>query len=242
MAERKQNNPAHPPWMPLAAMAMILVLTIGILLWSPWAKNPGPTAPQDSGPGSTAKPFAGSDGIRCSNFSSFSGQFVEDGRDEPVQNVAAVLVTNNSGKFVDLATIYCTIDGKEARFVVTGLPDGDAAWVMEQNKLRVQANSKIEYTSIAAAYREDPTPATEKLSVTADAGNLIAKNNTDATLKEVIVYYKVMHSDGNYYGGITYRAAFGDIAPGQSVQTLAGHFSVDAKIVHIGWNAHSDAI
>ena len=73
----------------------------------------------------------GTEDVVCKQFSSFSGQYVEDGSDVLVENVASMLVTNKSDRFLDLATLEYEIDGKKATFVVTGLPAGKSTWVME---------------------------------------------------------------------------------------------------------------
>jgi hypothetical protein len=65
---------------------------------------------------------------------------------------------------------------------------------------------------------------------------LTAVNNTDRTLDNVFIYYKTLHTDGNFFGGITYLVDFGTLAPGGSAQSVAGHFQEGkTEIVRIGW-------
>ena len=170
------------------------------------------------------------------SFSLYSGQYVEDGRDELVTNVAAILVTNRSGKFLDLATLTFDIDGREALFRVTGLPAGRSAWVLEANRMTATNSSTFTFVDMATGFRDNVISSSDKLSITCVGNMLTATNVSGDKLENVFVYYRVLHSDGNYLGGITYVIDFGTLEPGASIEKLAGHFSAeDARIVRIGW-------
>lgn len=174
--------------------------------------------------------------ISCNILASFSGQFVEDGTDELVQNVAAILVTNDSDQFLDLASLQFEIDGQAATFMVTGLPAGKSAWVMEKSKLNVSGDSTFAYKGCVTSFRDNVAASTDKITITSDGNMLTATNNTQETLNNVFVYYKVLHTDGYYFGGITYLTNFGTLEPGASVEALAGHYTEGkTEIVRIGW-------
>ena len=174
--------------------------------------------------------------ISCENFSGFSGQYVEDGSDIPVENVAAMLVTNHTEDFLDLATIEYEIDGKPAIFMVTGLPAGKSAWVMEKKQMTIAKGADFKYIDKTMGFKSDVVNETDKITLSADGNMLTAVNNTDEKLDGVFVYYKTLHSDGNYLGGITYMTTFGDLEPGEKKTELAGHFDKDkTEIVRIGW-------
>lgn len=196
----------------------------------PPATTEAPTEPTHS------NVVAGNNGIVCGEYSLFTGQFPEDGRDELVENVAAILVTNTSDRFLDLATITFDIDGQTATFSATGLPSGASAWVMEASRMTATDSSVFTYRDCVTAFRDDVVDTTPKITITADGNMLTATNHTSETLTNVCVYYKTVHTDGNFFGGITYLASFGDLAPGASVETLAGHFDAeDSLIVRIGF-------
>lgn len=214
------------------------------------AEETVPAATSDSSQASTQtkKPTSGkntssktevktrNDELTCGAYSLFSGQFVEDGRDELVENVAAILVTNNTDRFLDLATLYFTIDGKDASFIVTGLPAGRSAWVMETTRLNATNSSEFIYLDCMSAFRDNVVAASDKISISADGNMLTATNKTDKTLENVCAYYRTVHTDGNFFGGITYLVDFGTLEPGQSVETLAGHYDGSkTEIVRIGW-------
>lgn len=174
--------------------------------------------------------------ITCDQFSLFDGQFVEDGRDELVYDVAAILVTNHADQYLEIATITYNIDGKPANFVVTGLHPGHSAWVMEENRMTATEESNFEYVGIATAFRDDVTTSTEQISISVDGNMMTATNNTKAAMADVFVYYKVRYSGDTYLGGITYRVEFGTLEPGTPVTKLAGHFDTEkAEVVRISW-------
>lgn len=174
--------------------------------------------------------------IACDEYSLFSGQFVEDGKDNLVSNVATILVTNNSDQYLDLATIMYLIDGKTATFVVTGLPAGRSAWVLESSKLTATASSTFTYVDKTTSFRENVSATSDKVTITADGNMLTATNNSDETLEGVFIYYRSVHTDGNFLGGITYLVDFGTLEPGASVEKMGGHYSEDSEIIRIGWS------
>ena len=202
--------------------------------------EPMPTDPTPTEPGKADPPeqvtTPSQAQLVCSRFASFSGAFVEDGSDEPVENVAAVLVTNTTDNYLDLGQLTCQLDGQEVVFRVTGLPAGASAWVMEASRKTAGADSVFTQPEVITSFRKDAQAAPEGLTVASAGATLKVTNNRDTTLRNVTVYYKVLHSDGNYFGGITYMSAFGDLEPGQSAEKLAGHFKEGiTDIVRIGY-------
>ena len=174
--------------------------------------------------------------LLCREYALFSGQYVEDGRDELVENVAAILVKNDSDQFLDLATLTYDIDGQLATFIVTGLPAGKSAWVMEATRMQATHDSVFTYVDCISSFKSEVLLVTTKVTVTAEGNMLTATNNTGQTLEDVCVYYRNVHSDGNYFGGITYLVSFGTLEPGQSAQSMAGHYKEGVtEIIRYGW-------
>ena len=174
--------------------------------------------------------------ITCSGLALFSGQFVEDGRDELVENVAAIQVTNNSEEFLDLATLVYDLDGQTATFVATGIPSGKTAWVMEKSRMKAKNDSSFTYKGSTTAFKSGVVSTTDQISVTVDGNNMVVTNNSDKAMETIVVYYKVLHEDGNYLGGITYVTDFQNVKAGASAQSMAGHYKEGkTEIVRIDW-------
>lgn len=175
--------------------------------------------------------------LSCELYSIYSGAYVEDGSDEPVENVAALLIRNGSSQYLDLAQLTYDLDGREAIFTVTGLPSGASAWVLEENRLTADADTKFTHKNTLTSFRNDAVNDLEDLELAFNGTMLKATNTSDQPLQNVTVYYKTLHEDGNFLGGITYMTTFGDLEPGQSAEKIAGHFQPDkTQIVRISYS------
>ncbi len=174
--------------------------------------------------------------ISLDDFASYNGQYIEDGRDEVVENVAAIRVTNRTDSFLDLATVTVNIDGKNATFIVTGLPAGRSAWVLEANRMTVDKNASFKLINCVTSFREGVIVKSDKVTVSSDGNVLTATNHTTEPLENVFVYYRTLHTDGFFLGGITYLVDFGTLEPGGSASTTAGHYKEgSSEIVRLGW-------
>lgn len=193
-----------------------------------------PTQPYTpTSPPATTEPLLDAvilEGLRFDSFGRYSGAFVEDGSDRPIENVACVLAVNTTDRYLDLATAVFEIDGVEARFTVTGLPPGKAAWVLEGNALQIESGASFVLKGGATSY----SVLEEDASVTAapDVGTLLVTNNGAKDFSGYI-YYKLLYTDGNFLGGITYRS-FVEQLPAQSrMEITAGHCTPDSAVVRI---------
>ena len=174
--------------------------------------------------------------ITCDRFGNFSGVYVEDGSDVPIENVAAALITNQTDSYLEYASLTVDIGGKTAVFVVTGLPAHKSAWVLEKNKMSLGSPSSFTLADCTSSFRDDVVSENDKIDIFSDGNNLTVSNKSSKTLKNFSVYYRNLHTDGNFLGGITYMVSFGDIESGASAQSVAGHFSPDSsEIVRISW-------
>lgn len=174
--------------------------------------------------------------IKVNQTAVFSGQFVEDGRDELVENVAAIQITNSSNKYLELATLLYEINGQTATFVVTGIPAGKTAWVMEKSRMVVTSSAEFQYLASTTSFRNDIVSSSQMIDIAADGNMMTATNKSESDMENIVVYYKVKHDDGNYFGGITYVVDFGQVKAGESAETLAGHYKKgQAEIVRIDW-------
>lgn len=179
--------------------------------------------------------------ISCDEVAVYNGQFVESGADQPVTDVAAILVTNKSDQYLDYAKLTYKVDGNEAIFIVSGLNAGKSAWVLESKGLKATSTSKFEYVDALTAYKEHVVRDPKELDIKFGDGILQIKNVSDDALEDVIIYYKVVHQDGKYFGGRTYMVRVESLEPGQSVQTDAGHFKKDStQIVRVDMTKATD--
>ncbi len=212
---------------------MLVLLTLCTLLAG---CNEGST---DSTNGYIGEPVGGykptSAELYCLEITTYTGPFVEDGKNEQVENVAAILVENRSKQFLDYATVTYYVGGKIATFNVTGLPVGTKAWVLEKDKLQLDGSHSFEFLDCESVFKQDAIVSTKDISVRVQGNVLTLSNNTDKTLSNVCVYYKNVNVDGNYLGGITYMLSFDTLAPGQSLSKQSAHFTDTSQIVRFSY-------
>lgn len=161
---------------------------------------------------------------------SYTGNFLEDGSDEPTANVAAMLVTNNSERMLQIADITFQVNDTEtASFRVTNLPAGTTVLVLESNKREFKEEDSYTYGETASGYMDQPTLEEDKFELVTEEGKITLKNNTDQAYEKVYVYYKYVQLGGAYLGGITYRTPFENVPAGGEIEAVAGHFKPDSS-------------
>lgn len=140
---------------------------------------------------------------------SYTGNYLEDGSDEPIEKVAAIIISNTSDKMLQVGDITFKVSDKEnATFRVTNLLPHTSALVLESNKRKYSDKDDYSYGNVVNAYLDAPDLLEDKFEVIKENGNLKLKNKTDKTYKKVYVYYKYVQSGGAFMGGITYRVPF----------------------------------
>ena len=171
----------------------------------------------------------------CLEISRFSGGFVEDGTYEQVRDVAAILVANDTDKYLDLATVTYKVGERTATFLVTGLTSGKKVWVLESDRLTLADGDELVLEDCKETYNPNAVLTTQDLAVQRQGNSLTLTNTTDRKLSNVAVYYKNTLEDGTFMGGITYLIAFGDMEPGAAVTKLADHFGENSEIVRYSY-------
>lgn len=173
--------------------------------------------------------------LYCLEITRYSGPFVEDGKDDQVESVAAILVENTSAQFLDRATVTYSVGDETATFVVTGLPPDSTAWVLESNRMTLDAQIEFEFLDCVSAFRSDAIKTTDLLEVSAEDNVITVTNVSSETLNNVCLYYKNVNSDGNYLGGITYMIAFDTLKAGESAEKASAHYSHISEIVRYSY-------
>ncbi len=142
----------------------------------------------------------------------YEGAFVEAG-DEEVVDVAALIVSNPTDQMIQHAKINIQYEGGTYEFVLSFLPPGKSAMVLEQNAQlwlsQPVFSCEAEY-SLGGGLPED-------LLVQQMADGVVALTNTsDKSLKNIKLYHKNWSKEAEMYlGGIAYETYVGDLEPGQ---------------------------
>lgn len=195
----------------------------------------GATATTTSGEagGASGEPALSDGALRLESVGAYAGDFVEDGTNDAVGDTAALLVTNTSGRMLQMAEITFQVNATEqARFVLTNIPAGARVLALEQNRRSYSAADDYSFGRTAAAYTDAGMPEGDAFVLdTATTGQLAVENHSGADYERLYVYYKYVQADGVYLGGITFRVPFDNLANGARAQSAAGHFDPAASRV-----------
>lgn len=163
---------------------------------------------------------------------SYMGNYLEDGSDTPIENVAAIVVKNNSDNMLQVADItFAVAENETAVFRITNLLPGKSVMVLEMNKREYKESDNYDYGEVATAYRAETSLMEDTFDIVKENGTLTLKNKTTKSYKKVYVYYKYAHIGGVFMGGITYRVPFENIEANASVESVANHFNVNSSII-----------
>ena len=157
---------------------------------------------------------------------SYSGSFFEDGSDEAVENIAAIVIRNTGAQTAE----YGEIDAGTFHFVFTGLPVNAVMLVLESDR---GAYSEISGAQVAARVNvvEVSEDYDEAFEVYLGDGVINIRNISGKRFSEdVFVYYKNIQ-DGVLLGGITYRARFNGVADGAIAQSIQSHATAERTAV-----------
>lgn len=164
----------------------------------------------------------------------FSGTFLEDGSDKPIQDVLSIVVQNTGDSLVEYGAITLSAGKETAEFEFSGLPVGSAVMVQEKSGMTWSEGEKLSDIQC----KSFALPAAIVLDFGSDFeihtdDGVINVKNISATdfANDVSVFYKNFEY-GLFLGGITYRARIsGGIKAGQIVQSLQKHYWLDTSAI-----------
>ncbi len=170
---------------------------------------------------------------------SYTGEFPEDASFRKEKDVFALKVINRSSKDLQLVRIYVTTDEKECVFEITTLPSGKTVTVLEKNAQSLSRSEKIirirEENKVF--FDKKISLDSERIQITQLDRVLNVKNISDEDFSsDVYVYFKKIDSDGNYFGGITFRSNAGKLRKDEFRQIPASHFiKEDSEVLFVGY-------
>lgn len=165
------------------------------------------------------------DGLSVEQFGKYTGEYVEDGSGDVVNDIAAMVVKNQSEEMLQVAEIEVQIDREDtALFRLSNIPPGKSVLVLDQNKLFCDDNADIRYLSDASSWMDEVTMEDECIEIEGKDGRLTVKNMSDQSIELIYVYYKTLADENLYFGGITYRVPVEEIPRNTVVETEAGHY------------------
>ena len=165
--------------------------------------------------------------------------FPEDASFEEKQDVLALTVKNESNKTIQLLRIKVTTDQKEMIFEITTLPVNMPVNVFEKSGQTLAENEEI--ISISGENRVDfeKSVGLERETFELDVHDKIinVRNITKEDINtDIYLYYKKKYADGNYFGGITFRAKIDGLKAGELKQVSVSHFALsDSEVIFLDY-------
>lgn len=173
------------------------------------------------------------DGFTVLAVQSYDGKYIEDGSDEPVQNVMAAYVKNNGTRNIQLADFKLfDTNGKAYEFRLTTLLPGQEMIVLEKNRAGYDDKNIIVAAEVEnfAVFSEDPHMCEDVLEIKIENNTFTVTNISDEKILAARICYKNIY-EGIYLGGITYTSTIPEIAPGETVELATRHYSEGASKV-----------
>ena len=142
----------------------------------------------------------------------YDGPFFEDGSNDEVADVAALVVENQGGLMVASGAVIVEFGNERMVFELSCLPPGGKVLVLEKERKHYGVEGPVTcYGWTKEEYPEDPG----LVSVESTGLNgLTITNHTGCTVPGIAVYYKKFDlKTGMYVGGITYCVTETDLMP-----------------------------
>jgi hypothetical protein len=147
----------------------------------------------------------------------YEGVYLEDGSEEAVTDVAALVLENTGTIGIEYAQIILEQNGRELSFDATYIPPKSKILLLEENKQPFSA------AAVTACRCRTVIPgvfdrAERMVSIRETGlGTLEVSNLTQQDLDSIRIFYK--HHEGEndlYVGGITYSTVIPDLKPGET--------------------------
>ena len=165
-------------------------------------------------------------GILVEQLSNYNGYYIEDGKDEPVSNVAAIVVTNRSKSDLSFLGIGIAQNGNDLAFSGSQIPAGATVIILEQRKKPYDGNPC--YSCTATVTQQALNLNEDKIRISPkNDDTFVVTNISGETLSSVNVQFKnYLPSDHVYVGGITYNVTLSDFEADTEVEVTSAHYDL----------------
>lgn len=157
----------------------------------------------------------------------YDGPYLEDGTDESVTNVAALLLYNSGTIGIEYVQIVVFQDGKELSFDATYIPPKGTILILESSRAPFSETAVDECRCRTLIPGSFDWSAGQILVETSGLGSLVVTNLTQTAFSCVRIYYKQYDAESDMcLGGISYSTVVTDLQPGQETIISPYHFAV----------------
>ena len=166
------------------------------------------------------------------NVGAYDGLFLEDGSDDEISGVAALVLRNCGKAAVEYVSISMTCGNTSLEFEGSDIPSGAMIVLQDTNRTPFSSGA-ISNCSATVAELDKLEMSENAVLVTENSDNtLTIKNITNKALPCVRVFYKFYSGDeGSFVGGITYVAKITDLQPDEAQTILPSHYVTGYSVI-----------
>lgn len=213
------------------------LLLIAVLVLSGCSGNTLPVSPDDAATASDAAPAVPSadmadaaEGVELlpdvwvSPLFPYTGKYVEDGSDDQVETIAAVMLTNRSDTDYQYLEFTVTTSDAVYAFSASSVHVGSTVTVLSKDRTAYAPGEIVSVDCpVAVAYRTAPSMREDLVAFEQAEGSFGVTNISGKDLSGTItVYYKSTDANG-WLGGITFRTVINGLGAGEKQWFPAGH-------------------
>lgn len=165
-------------------------------------------------------------GLIIERLAPYSGMYVEDGTNANVNDVAMLLVHNNSTAAVEYTQISIRYEQAELLFDISALPAGGRV-VVQEKTCKAIPEGKPTTAHALVINRAEMELSADKIKITDNGDNtLTIENLTDEIIPTVRVFYKYyMNEEQVFVGGIAFTVRITRLAAGASITIQPSHYN-----------------
>ncbi len=161
----------------------------------------------------------------CRSLACYDGAYLEDGSDEEMIGVTALVLENTGETGIRRAQVVVLRDGQKLYFEASYIPPKGTVLVLEKNGAAYEG-SGFDSCYCLTLIPGDFDRCEDRISVQEEASGLLVTNLTDSEITRVCLYYKQYYAQSALYlGGITYSTELYCLQPGESRSIRPYHFA-----------------
>lgn len=235
MKKKTEKRTGKKLWLWVVAAIVVLTAVAVVVLWQRGEDQPEPMAFDIPGYTAIDADLTGAlnDTLHLVSVGSYTGAYMEDGTDEPVENVLALIVENRGNAMVEYAALELSCGGERVEFQISALPAGAAVFVLAKDRVTLgKSPAALPSVSRFAIAKDAVLDFSEDFTLYPDTGVINIENVSGHDIDgDVCVYYKTWQY-GLYLGGIAYRARVeGGMAAGAIAQSVQSHYNSDTSTI-----------
>ena len=195
-----------------------------------FAPGPEPTVQAVDAPQQSILPCTLDSGLVAQKLTEYEGPYREDGSDEPVSGVAALMLYNTGSRDISSAMVTVKQGHQVLHFYVTWLPAGQKVLVLEYDR-QMYLDAPVTDCASSGVRWEPFYPEDSMIWITEEGELALTVVNCSAeAARHVRLRYKTYIEDGDFYlGGFTYSVYVGDLASGECRTVYPGHYARDTS-------------